>query len=234
MEVTLNSPHELLVSCDDFGSQSAVVTLLDEEEVFWPEGGVAVPDENVRLTLVPEEQGSSVVSTQKNDFLAGWFATNIDDGSAGVSLLQELAPDGEQSGGWEVGEVEYVSAGFPSQLDVEHVFAFLHVGGDFGEDDAESGSQLEVDDDDGTAATVGDVGESKTVFVVVDDDVLETGLSGDEGFQVDDFDGESGLEVDSDDLGSATTNRLFEGVDQSDVQSPQVVDWVESDVDYVL
>jgi len=66
VEVALQGPHEALVTRKDLGGEAAVATPLNLLQIGGLEAGLRIPQVNVVLALVAEEQGGAPVGAQEN------------------------------------------------------------------------------------------------------------------------------------------------------------------------
>lgn len=189
------------------------------------------PSVDFGFAFEPEEEGGSQVGTQ-DDGLAS-LDSEILDLAGGTSSSQMFSLDLEDSASGQVGEYQVVAAlGFADECDVEDVASA--VGDHLREDYSVTSVSGDVEDQDGAGSGIADVDEGSAIGSVFSDNVLQSGGLGYQTAQVQGFDFLSGQDVDGDDLGCASTDGVLQSVDNTDVEYPQYVVFVQVDVDNVL
>lgn len=122
MEVALQCPHESLVSGQHLRGEATVATMLHLLQIGSLEACLRVPQINIVLALVAEEEGGASVGAQQHSLFAIGLRSHIDDGASALSHSQIFTLDGVQSGGAKVAEEECGGAiGFGRQRHVEHI-----------------------------------------------------------------------------------------------------------------
>lgn len=102
MEITLECPHETLVSRQNLGGESTVSAALHLLQVGGLEAGLRVPQINVVLSLVSEEERGAAVGAQEHSLLTIRLWSHIDDGASALTDSQILSLDRVEAGGAEI------------------------------------------------------------------------------------------------------------------------------------
>lgn len=98
VEVALQRPHESLVTREHLGGQPAVASPLHLLQIGGLEAGLRVPQVNVVLALVAEEERGAAVGAQQHRLFAIGLGAHVDDGARSLANAQVLALDGVQTG----------------------------------------------------------------------------------------------------------------------------------------
>jgi len=134
VEVALQGPHEALVTRKDLGGEAAVATPLNLLQIGGLEAGLRIPQVNVVLALVAEEQGGAPVGAQENCLFTVGLGTHIDDGARSLAHPEVLSLNGVQSRGTQVAEEQGGGAiRLGGERHIEHIAGG---GGGLGQDNA--------------------------------------------------------------------------------------------------
>lgn len=213
------------------GGQVAGWTLINKSQIGWTQGGVGVPSVNSVFTFVSEEEGRSKIGTQDYHFLG--LDSQVSDFTSGASGSEVIGTNGENAASGQVGEnEEVVAASLGDESDVEDVATASCNG--LWKNDTVTFVACDVEDEDGTGGGVADVREWSTVWCVFDGDVLESRSWNDQARQVQGFDFLSGLQVDGDHFGWTVSDGSTQGVNDTDVQYPQDLIWIDDQINYGL
>lgn len=122
MEIALERPHEALVARQHLGGQATVAAALHLLQVGGLEAGLRVPQIDVVLALVAEEERGAAIGAQQHRLLAIGFRAHIDDGASALAHPQILALNRIEARRAQVAEEERRGAvGLGSQRYVEHI-----------------------------------------------------------------------------------------------------------------
>lgn len=134
MEIALERPHEALVARQHLGGEATVAATLHLLQVGGLEAGLRVPQIDVVLALVAEEERGAAIGAQQHRLLAIGFRSHIDDGASALAHPQVLALNRIEARRAQVAEEERRGAvGLGSQRNVEHI---VGRSGGSGQDDA--------------------------------------------------------------------------------------------------
>lgn len=228
VEVRLDGPHESLVARNHMSGEPALGTTLNQDEVLVLEAGVGVPDVDIGLSLVPEENATGIIGTEENSLDTFGLSSNFNNSTGSLTLLEGLGLDMVHLRGGEVGEVNVVPALSAYEYHVEDILGCSSASS--GEDDTVSLSTEDIIDDYSSSSGISDVDERASIASIINDDVLQAGAGDDQVGEVDHLNNLIGLQVDADDLGTAPTDGLLQGINEPDVQNPEDIALANEDV----